>query len=59
MRLDRFSVIDRECFQMNRGKWFEFETFKGVLINAGNMSLKTFFTLERNVEVFEDVGKEV
>jgi len=44
---------------MTRGEWFEFETLNGVFIDGGNLSLKVFFTLERDMKVFEDVGEEV
>jgi len=35
----------------------EFKTFDSGLIDGGDWSLKAFFSLKRDVEVFEDVGE--
>ena len=51
------SSVDIELliFPMSRVKWFEFEVFEGILINGGDLSLKVFFCLKRDVKGFEDV----
>jgi len=46
-------------FSMTKGEWFKFETFMGGLIGGGDRSLKAFFILKRDVEVFEYVGEKI
>ena len=62
MRFEIVSGIDRNfllMFSMTRGEWFEFETLKDVLIDGGHMSLKILFSLERHMEVFEDMVEDL
>jgi len=42
---------------MTRGEFFKFETFEVGPIDGGDLSLKSFFSLKRDVEVFKDVGE--
>ena len=62
MRIEILNVIGRDfiiLFPITRGKWFEFGTLESILMDGGNLSLKAFFALERDVELSKEVDEEV
>jgi len=52
---DQSGPVSERKLHRPRGEWFE--TFKVGLIDGGDMSFKAFFSLKRDVEVFEHVGE--
>ena len=61
-RFKRLNLIGGDfllVFSKANGKFFEFEAVKGALIDDGNLSLKMFFNLKRDVNIFKYMDYQI